>query len=256
MILRNVTKHVKDQNWFAVGIDFLIVIVGVFIGIQVSNWNADRLERLIERDTLIRLHEDIVESIAGQDRDLRFLEQQISDQQVVVGALDACSVAPEHESSFQRGIVTLGYVNPPRLLRRTIDEIAASGRTDIIQSEIIASRLAGIVALVEWRAAGHEQIIAGFEPHRRRLEQHIRYTLEQSFDDRFIPNHKGGIVYDLQALCNDRLAANGVSAVSYQTLERLEAYRPILARYQAMLPLLEAELENRWDVTIEADTAP
>ncbi|MEX0644254.1 MAG: DUF6090 family protein [Parvularculaceae bacterium] len=40
MILRRITEHVKAQNWFAVGIDFVIVVVGVFIGIQVANWNA------------------------------------------------------------------------------------------------------------------------------------------------------------------------------------------------------------------------
>jgi hypothetical protein len=39
MILSSVTKHVKEQNWFAVFVDFLIVVVGVFIGIQVANWN-------------------------------------------------------------------------------------------------------------------------------------------------------------------------------------------------------------------------
>ncbi len=39
MILRRPSRHVKDQIWFAVGIDFFIVVIGVFIGIQVSNWN-------------------------------------------------------------------------------------------------------------------------------------------------------------------------------------------------------------------------
>lgn len=39
MILRSLNKHVKDQNWFAVGLDFLIVVFGVFIGLQVGNWN-------------------------------------------------------------------------------------------------------------------------------------------------------------------------------------------------------------------------
>jgi hypothetical protein len=39
MILRSVTKHVKEQNWFAVVLDLVIVVFGVFIGIQVSNWN-------------------------------------------------------------------------------------------------------------------------------------------------------------------------------------------------------------------------
>ena len=42
MLLRRITKHVKDQNWFAVGIDFVIVVIGVFIGIQVANWNDAR----------------------------------------------------------------------------------------------------------------------------------------------------------------------------------------------------------------------
>ena len=43
MLLRRITEHVRAQNWFAVGIDFVIVVVGVFIGIQVSNWNDKRL---------------------------------------------------------------------------------------------------------------------------------------------------------------------------------------------------------------------
>ncbi|CAN0603893.1 unnamed protein product, partial [Ectocarpus sp. 12 AP-2014] len=54
MILRSLTKHVKDQNWFAVGLDFAIVIVGVFIGIQVSNWNESQREQALLRDYLHR----------------------------------------------------------------------------------------------------------------------------------------------------------------------------------------------------------
>jgi hypothetical protein len=40
MILRRITEHVKTQNWFAVWLDLVIVVVGVFIGIQVANWNS------------------------------------------------------------------------------------------------------------------------------------------------------------------------------------------------------------------------
>ena len=42
MLLRRIIEHVKSQNWTAIAIDFVIVVVGVFIGIQVSNWNEDR----------------------------------------------------------------------------------------------------------------------------------------------------------------------------------------------------------------------
>jgi len=48
MKLRRITEHLKKQNWTAVALDLAIVIVGVFIGIQVSNWNQERIEK---RDT-------------------------------------------------------------------------------------------------------------------------------------------------------------------------------------------------------------
>lgn len=45
MILRRLTKHVKDQNWFAVTLDFVIVVIGVLLAMQISNWNAARGDR-------------------------------------------------------------------------------------------------------------------------------------------------------------------------------------------------------------------
>ena len=39
MLLRRVIAHVRRQEWTAIGIDLVIVVVGVFIGIQVANWN-------------------------------------------------------------------------------------------------------------------------------------------------------------------------------------------------------------------------
>ena len=42
MLLRRVIDHVRKQEWTAIWIDLAIVVVGVFIGIQVSNWNDDR----------------------------------------------------------------------------------------------------------------------------------------------------------------------------------------------------------------------
>ena len=59
MLLRRISQHVKDQNWFAVLIDFIIVVFGVFIGIQVANWNGERENRQLEREYLNRLHAEV-----------------------------------------------------------------------------------------------------------------------------------------------------------------------------------------------------
>jgi hypothetical protein len=45
MILGRVSAGLRRQDWMAIGIEFLIVLLGVFIGTQVSNWNEERVEK-------------------------------------------------------------------------------------------------------------------------------------------------------------------------------------------------------------------
>jgi len=71
MILSRIIEHVKAQNWTAIALDFVIVVMGVFIGIQFSNWN----NRLSERDTAnLRL----AEMIADMDADIEQFDQVLS----------------------------------------------------------------------------------------------------------------------------------------------------------------------------------
>ena len=78
MILRRITEHVKAQNWFAVGIDFFIVVIGVFIGIQVSNWNNARADYQREVQYLENLADDIQEEAAALEEVRRALLIRIS----------------------------------------------------------------------------------------------------------------------------------------------------------------------------------
>jgi hypothetical protein len=57
--LLRVAAHVRTQNWTAIGIDFLIVVLGVFVGIQVANWNEARVERELVRGHLGEIAEDL-----------------------------------------------------------------------------------------------------------------------------------------------------------------------------------------------------
>ena len=42
MILRRLTDALRKQDWFTVVIETLIVVLGVFLGLQVNNWNEAR----------------------------------------------------------------------------------------------------------------------------------------------------------------------------------------------------------------------
>ena len=68
MILRRVIAHFRKQEWTAIAIDLVIVVVGVFIGLQVANWNAARQARADERVFIQRLHDDVVQAEAKSAR--------------------------------------------------------------------------------------------------------------------------------------------------------------------------------------------
>ena len=44
MILRRIAQHMKQQHWTGVFIELVIVVLGVFIALQVDNWNQARAE--------------------------------------------------------------------------------------------------------------------------------------------------------------------------------------------------------------------
>jgi hypothetical protein len=109
MILRRVIQHVRKQEWTAIFIDLVIVVVGVFIGIQVSNWNTERemnrravlfSERLKADlryeawtyDFLIEYNKDI---LANTERVLAAMsgDGPLSDEQFVIAAYRASQYA-------------------------------------------------------------------------------------------------------------------------------------------------------------------
>lgn len=75
MILRRVIAHFRKQEWTAIFLDFVIVVAGVFIGIQVSNWNAARADGVRAHGFLERIRADLGADIANYRNRLDFWRQ-------------------------------------------------------------------------------------------------------------------------------------------------------------------------------------
>lgn len=42
MILRRLAEGIQSQDWFTVLVEIMIVVVGIFLGLQVDDWNEER----------------------------------------------------------------------------------------------------------------------------------------------------------------------------------------------------------------------
>ncbi len=109
MFLRRLTANLRAQNWAAIALEFLIVVVGVFIGTQVSNWNQERLERRETARLLVHLVPELQSQLEFFDSirtyyatSRRYADQAlavwngeagISDEQFVIAAYQASQIA-------------------------------------------------------------------------------------------------------------------------------------------------------------------
>jgi hypothetical protein len=135
MLLRSLSQHVREQNWAAIVIDFAIVVFGVFIGIQVSNWNESQREQKLLRDYLHRLNEDFSLSIAGTERTREFLTVNRDNLGMVLNSLRDCAVADDQRDRFANGLFHMGKLIPAQFVDGTLEELRASGRLLLVEND-------------------------------------------------------------------------------------------------------------------------
>ena len=59
MILDSLASGLKQRDWGKVLLEILIVVVGIFIGLQVDDWNRSRIDRLDIAEYLQRIQKDL-----------------------------------------------------------------------------------------------------------------------------------------------------------------------------------------------------
>ncbi|MEL6857118.1 MAG: DUF6090 family protein [Pseudomonadota bacterium] len=168
MLLRRITTHVKEQNWFAVGVDFIIVVIGVFIGIQVANWNDTRTNEYRETEILgtiyNELKEDRIELQIGRDAAIvtissasyvlkaagvdvdeelvlptsRMLDTATTSDAILVPV--AISFSEDQKQRLWSSIV-VGYY--PTINATSIEALIGAGSLDMITDETIRENLQG-----------------------------------------------------------------------------------------------------------------
>lgn len=211
MILRSVTQHVKDQNWFAVAIDFLIVVIGVFIGIQVANWNEARLSTAQEATYLLQLQDEIRANrvasqlqspyidlvISGGEAGLAFLESDgpclSSCEELVISFFHASQLwgTPYSDGKYQE-VIRLGLP------------------TDQTTRDIIQELYLFLI--------GGNSINVTPPPYRERIRGHFSFEVSSALWRDCHQALDGGLEV-LSFNCRDALSAIDLTA----TLERIHA---------------------------------
>ena len=210
LIPRRLYEHVRTHNWFAVVVDFVIVVVGVFIGIQVSNWNEERHERDAAKIYVERIREDIAASARNTENLLQYYRLVRTQALAALDGFDR----PENDlgEQFLYDAYKASTVINRRVERKTYDEILSAGAMNLIRNLEVRSRLGVYYKSV----AEAEELVRNDPPYRDNLRRHMPYPVQAVIFERCYGNTsldaRGGVWVTSQPSCELGLPSETIKA--------------------------------------------
>ena len=242
-ILGRLSKAVREQNWFAVALEVVIVVLGVVIGFQVTAWGTERAERAREQVLLRGLRADFVENRAKYEqtsnaRDLAI--RQLRD-------LHALTVpnAPEPDpvlfDSLLHGLLYWNNLDPTV---GRIDALLGSGQIALVRSDSLQTALASWPTVLDNMEENERMAVDGVT---ERVIPYLasRYPLA-------VVDARGGIIEPVRpnafpvrrrALLTDLEFANLVEDRWVQTEFTVADGEPVRQLIEDILRLIDAELD-------------
>ncbi len=198
MLLRRLSEHVRTQNWTAVGLDFVIVLVGVLLAFQINAWNEDRMERAEQAAALERLLSESQEAVTYLRRSIERFEAGNSRRVELLTRLDADDWEAFDNDAMAQAIVTIGRAPPAAPPRSAYDEVIASGLFSGLGDAAVRDAITEYYASVDY--------LNGMSVYIQRLASWDPYWRYDSTADVFDPDftYQTRTLVDVEAMREDQ----------------------------------------------------
>lgn len=175
MLIRRITKHLEDQNWFAVILDMLVVIFGVYLGFQLNDWNENRKSIQKGESYLQRIAGELEQDIRFYDNVIRSNQTNIENGQFLLDTLDNKNLVSENPTRFITSLALVGSSFVVNVSNNTIEEIKFSGNLELIEDEELRNEIVDYYDFIEVSENfSHLRLEAEIE-YQRRLAGILEY---------------------------------------------------------------------------------
>jgi hypothetical protein len=135
-------KRLRDHDWLAALIEFVIVVAGILLALQVSNWNQDRQDRAHGKRYAERLHAELLSDGRAMDETIRSW-RQVSDYGAA--AMEYGEHGKQVDGSSWKTVLAYFQASqlfPLDLEDTTFLEMRESGELALIADESLRKRIA------------------------------------------------------------------------------------------------------------------
>ncbi len=149
MLLRRITKHVTGQNWIAVGLDLLVVIVGILLAMQLSEWNETKKNKRKELSYLTAFHQDFKHNVAEANRLMELHKAYSKRSKHIAVYLIKGEHHPEKELALTSQRVGMRVYPAAKYKRIMFDELVATGNLNLISDKRIRRAIQNFSAHIQ-----------------------------------------------------------------------------------------------------------
>lgn len=175
-ILGRLARAVREQNWFAVFLEFAIVVLGVVIGFQVTAWGDERAAREQEQALLAGLKVEFLQVLVDLQRQVEVHERVQEALSIAIDELTEAQAAGLPAAAIADTSLSWSFVAPTTQLSQGIlNGTLSAGRLELIRDQELRTALAewaGVMAdVTEDEIAARQIVINQLGPTlRERME--------------------------------------------------------------------------------------
>lgn len=144
MLLRRVIVHVRAQDWTAVAIDFAIVVLGILLAMQITEWNQARHDRVRERAYLGRIAADLEQSFQDIEDSIELAQEREALGRLLVDSVDDEAPVRADPGRYFSALAKSGYTYSPAIRSHAFDELRSSGELGLVADKAL------LVAITEF----------------------------------------------------------------------------------------------------------
>lgn len=238
MLLRRFTAHIRAENWIAVFLDLMVVVTGLFIGLQIDTWWEGQKEARLEGAYLIEIQEDFELNKSRLSNEIARLETILRAMLVLQeqSALATPSLPVAQLNEQFSSIHAMPTFIP---VSRAFDNLTGSGDLKLIRSRPLKNALAEYYAAAQITGLvqnTHEmELVQTFQPYIIKNLDYAAVTISRVDDFPLAPPITEASILEVLA---SRQFRNVVTQKWVISTDLLDQHRQMLARTNKVLQLL------------------
>ena len=143
MLLRRIVQQIREQNWAAISVEFALLVLGVFLGLQAQDWADERAARAEERTLLSSLRAEFVEARGELQRQLDKHRRIDDDVAYVLATLgDAQDRGETHAAIINSRMAWALVGTTTQLSQGELNGLLSTGRLGLLRNGELRSALA------------------------------------------------------------------------------------------------------------------